>query len=177
MNFNVQGMKENAINMVKSSNKLNILWIAVILGLFILLSYYVYVTYIKPVINKNYSENDEFNKVDPHIDLTADLYLMHASWCPHSKKILPVWEELKNKYKNNKVNSYDIRFREYEESQHAHEMEEFQNKYLDGIAVGSEGNSGAQFPTIYLIKENEIVEFKAKITKENLNEFIQSILV
>ena len=74
MNFNVQGMKENAINMFKSSNKLNILWIAVILGLFILLSYYVYVTYIKPVINKNYSENDEFNKVDPHIDLTADLF-------------------------------------------------------------------------------------------------------
>ena len=179
MNINVQEMKDKAMNMFNSSNKLNILWIVIILALFSLLSYYVYVTYIYPVINKKYEENDEFYHKgnDPRGELVAELYLMHASWCPHSKKILPVWNELKEKYTNNKINNYDIIFREYEESQHAHEMEEFQNKYLDGIAVGAEGNSGAQFPTIYLIKENEIVEFKAKITKENLNEFIQSILV
>ena len=87
MNANVQEMKYIAINMFNSSNKLNILWIAIILGLFCLLSYYVYVTYINLVINKKYEENDEFYHKgnDPRGELVAELYLMHASRCPHSK--------------------------------------------------------------------------------------------
>lgn len=46
-----------------------------------------------------------------------EVILYHANWCGHCKKFLPIWEELKQNFKN-------IKFTDFEESKDEKIMEE-----------------------------------------------------
>tara|TARA_Y100000591_G_C21737901_1_gene647689 strand:- start:364 stop:840 length:477 start_codon:yes stop_codon:yes gene_type:complete len=142
--------------------------ILLVSGLFIATAIYIFIYYIKPQIDKSYYTNDEFNDQDTKNKYFADIYLFSAKWCPHSKKIMKIWKVLKEKYNNQKINSYNIVFKEIEEKKNKDELDKFEedyNKEIDG------------FPTIILIKDNQLIEFEAKATKDNLEEFLHSILI
>lgn len=142
--------------------------ILLVSGLFIATAIYIFIFYIKPQIDKSYYTNDEFNDTDTKNKYFADIYLFSAKWCPHSKKIMKIWKVLKEKYNNQKINSYNIVFKEIEEKKNKDELDQFEedyNKEIDG------------FPTIILIKDNQLIEFEAKATKDNLEEFLHSVLI
>lgn len=129
---------------------------------FLILAGYVYRSYVSPMVDKEFIPNDEFpKKIDDSDGEEVIIYMFTVEWCPHSKKALPIWEELKEKYSGEKYNGYLIKFIEID----GEENVDLTDKYkVEG------------FPTIKLIKGNQVIEYDAKPTKEHLEEFLSSTL-
>lgn len=157
---------QDTLNNIKSrfSTKKFII-IFLLISLFLGAAFYVYNKYVAPKLNPNFVANREFTQNQPME--TAEIYLIYATWCPYSKKVLPIWEELKEKYDRKVVNKYSVVFKNYDGDKNEKEIDEVSKKFkkkIDG------------YPTIILVKENEVIEFDANPTKENLTEFIQRTL-
>jgi len=139
--------------------------IIILISLFLGAAFYVYSNYIAPRLNPKFVSNREFTQQET-ID-NAELYFMFAEWCPYSKKVMPIWDSLKEKYNRKKVNNYTVVFKELDGDKNEKEIDDFSkrfNKKIDG------------YPTIILIKQNEVIEFDADPTKENLTAFIEKTL-
>jgi thiol-disulfide isomerase/thioredoxin len=95
----------------------------------------------------------------------AELLFFYADWCPHSKTSKPIWEELKLDFQNKLVNGYVIIFTEINCTNENAEV----SKLIDRYNV--EG-----FPTIKLLKDGQIIEYDAKPNKENLTQFLNTVL-
>jgi len=139
--------------------------IIVLISLFLGAAFYVYNNYIAPRLNPTFVSNREFTQQETVNN--TELYFMFAEWCPYSKKVMPIWDKLKEKYNRKKVNNYSVIFKELDGDKNEKEIDEFSkrfNKKIDG------------YPTIILIKQNEVIEFDADPTKENLTAFIEKTL-
>jgi len=139
--------------------------IIILISLFLGAAFYVYNTYIAPRLNPKFVSNREFTQQEP-IDNT-ELYFMFAEWCPYSKKVMPIWDKLKEKYDRKKVKNYAVVFKELDGDKNEKEIDEFSKRFNKKI----EG-----YPTIILIKQNEVIEFDADPTEENLTAFIEKTL-
>lgn len=137
--------------------------IILIAAIFIIAAIYVYHKTVKNnsalkhpnVKNTKEEESNVENK-------KADLYLFYTDWCPHCKKTKPEWEQLKKQYQNNKkVNGYTLNFIEVD----CEANPDLANKYnITG------------YPTIKLIKGNQIIEFDAKPEVKTLETFLSTVL-
>ena len=137
--------------------------------LFIVTSIFVYRKYTKstkplthPNTNIDHGETTENNASDASSDKKADLYLFYTDWCPHCKKTKPEWNELKKLHENNrKVNGYTLNFIEVD----CEANPDLANKF---------NISG--YPTIKLVKGNQIIEFDAKPDVKTLETFLSTVL-
>jgi len=136
-------------------------WMILILVIFFLfVAGYVYNKYVTPVIDSDYTPNNEFTKPSEY-DEEVDIYLFTVEWCPHSKNAIPVWEEIKEEYNNKKFNNYKLNFIQVD----GEENQELADKY-----------NVEAFPTIKLVKGKQIIEYDAKPSVEHLKEFLNSTL-
>ena len=149
-----------------AANKTFILVLLVAAGL-LAAAYYIYVTYVAPKLDPDYVANKEFVQAGGASYGTAQVLLFTASWCPLSKKAMPVWNELKDKYDGKTINNYLLSFKEIDgsDSESPGVSQELDNYKVDG------------FPTIKILKGNELVDFDANPTEESLERFIKSVLV
>ena len=149
------GFLKNMKSTLLSRRTLIILVSAIVL---IGVSYYVYNTYVMPRLEPSFVQNNEFVKDS---DKEAELMLFYVDWCPHCKTAKPIWNNMKEKFNGKMVNNTKLFFKEV----NCEKEEELADKYkIDG------------FPTIKLVKDNEIVEFDAKPSEETLTQFINSTL-
>jgi thiol-disulfide isomerase/thioredoxin len=146
----------------QAASGVNVYVIGGILLLFVcLVVYFKYFYNNKPTFyanRENVPKNVDSNK-------TATLMLFYADWCPHCKNAKPEWDSLKNEYDQNQINGYTMSFVEYDCSEETAEMSEIINKY-----------NIESFPTIKLIKDNEIIEYDAKPTKSTMVQFLTTVL-
>lgn len=143
-------------------NKRNMYIIAGI-TIFVSLSIYTYINYIKPKMSPAFIPNNEYiKKSDEENVKEADLMLFYVTWCPHCKQAKPIWETMKEKYNGTIINGTRIQFKSYD----CDKEEQMADKYeIEG------------FPTIKLLKgDNDIVEFDAKLTEDSLTQFLHSVL-
>lgn len=135
--------------------------------LFIGLAIYIYYKYVSPRVKPTYQPNREIlpDGSDISGSKQAELLFFFANWCPHCKSAKPIWDEVKNEYNNKVINGYKLLFTDVNCSETNDETENLMNKY------NVEG-----FPTIKLLKDNQIVEYDAKVTKETLIQFINTVL-
>lgn len=137
---------------------------------FSLLTYFIYVKYVVPLINKTDSANLEHNtKKDGIQQKNVEVMFFFADWCPHCKKAKPHWNALKNSEtvgKGKVVNGYSIL---YTEVDCTNDKDPAVQEKLNKFKV--EG-----FPTIKLIKGNEVIEFDAQPEAETLEQFIITTL-
>lgn len=140
--------------------------ILIVVVIFLGIAFYVYNTYISPRMNPDFVTNREFTDEGEGY---ADIHLFHVDWCPYSKKTLPIWNKLKKKYDGNKINNSVIKFVEINGEKNSKELENFEDKYLNGKKIDG-------YPSIYLVKNDQVIEFEAKPSKETLTEFINSVL-
>jgi len=140
--------------------------IIVLIAIFIGAAIFVYNKFVAPKLNPKFVENREFTDKPPKSS-DATLYFIYATWCPHSKKVIKHWEKLKAQYDGKVVKEYAVNFIEYDGDKQENLIEEFSKLYNKKI----EG-----YPTIILIKNNEVIEFEAEPSLENLNEFIKTTL-
>ena len=95
----------------------------------------------------------------------AELMLFYVDWCPHCKTAKPEWENLKAEIDGNKINGYNVIFTEYNCTTETDEINQLVNKYkIEG------------YPTIKLLKDDQIIEFDAKPTKDTLSQFLSTVL-
>ena len=158
----IEDIQSGAYNLLTNSR----FWmILVVIIFFLFVASYVYNKYVTPLVDEKYIPNNEFpKKKDIEADGVGgeiDIYLFTVTWCPHSKKASPVWEEIKKEYNDQTFNGYKLNFIEVD----GEENPELADKYkVEG------------YPTIKLIKGNQIIEYDAKPSVEHLKEFLNSTL-
>jgi len=147
--------------------------ILVAILLFLFVAVFVYNKYVAGVLSPNYIANREFP-----VDMTegesgdgegtsensgpdVEIIIFTVEWCPHSKKAMPIWEELKEKYNGKQFNGHKLTF----------------------VEVNGEENPGMAdkykvegYPTIKMLKDNQVIEYDAKPSVEHLTEFLNSTL-
>jgi thiol-disulfide isomerase/thioredoxin len=127
------------------------------------ISYFVWNNYISSKIN--HDSNREHNEQEKNSNKVANLMLFYVDWCPHCKTAKPEWNELKEQYDGQNINGYTIVFEEYNCTEESSEIEELVNKFnIDG------------YPTIKLIKDNQVIEYDAKPTKSTMEQFLMTVL-
>jgi len=139
-------------------------WLVIVASLAMLgLAYYVYGKYIGN--NTSYNANRENDTFNSDSNKVATMMLFYVDWCPHCKTAKPEWENLKSEYEGKQINGYTIAFTEYNCTTESPETDELMNRYkIEG------------YPTIKLIKDNQVVEYDAKPTKSTMEQFLHTVL-
>ena len=145
--------------------------ILILLTLIVLgyLGYYMYKTYTsKSSTNSNYRSNTtgavEGNGASSN-GKEAELMLFYTDWCPHCKTAKPEWEQVKTEYEGKTINGYQIVFTEVNCTNETPDVEKMVETYkIEG------------YPTIKLLKDGQVIEFDAKPSRANLNQFLNTVL-
>jgi len=140
---------------------------AVIVGILLCISaYFMYkqFTNSKSSFHPN-RENIPKDTKDANSNKTATLMLFYVDWCPHCKTAKPEWESLKAEYDNKVINGYNLSLVEYNCTNETAETSQLMDKYrIEG------------YPTIKLVKDNQIIEYDAKPTKSTIEQFLNTVL-
>jgi thiol-disulfide isomerase/thioredoxin len=138
------------------NNQVLIIFCIISAILLITIAYFVYKKDLFNKIRPDYVENKEF------IIKSADsvqLLFFYTDWCPHCKTAKPIWEDLKKTtpmINNIKIHYIDV------------DCETERAKAADYNVEG--------YPTIKLIKDNQVIEYDAKPDKETLLLFLNKFL-
>lgn len=149
--------------------------IIVLLALFIGLAFWVYTTYVAPKLNPEYKDNKEY--IDP-VDgsgsgepTTATIFAFYTDWCPHCKKSIIAkdsgWKKTMKKLNGQQINGVTVTFNEVNGETDSGTLEQFESNHKVSIEA---------FPTIYLVKGNNVIEYTTDITQENLTQFLNTAL-
>ena len=157
----LENIQSGAYDLLTSSR----FWMILIVAIFFLIvAIYLYNKYVTPMVDNKYVANNEFQQKsdDSDSDLqNVELYIFTVNWCPHSKKAIPIWEQLKAEYSNKTFNNYNINFIQVD----GEENPSLADKYkVEG------------YPTIKMVKGNQVIEYDAKPSLEHLTEFLNSTL-
>jgi thiol-disulfide isomerase/thioredoxin len=144
--------------------------IMVIVVIFLGVAFYVYNTYVAPRINPDFVANREFDDNEGNIK-DATLYFFSVDWCPYSKKAMPIWKKIKNKFNGKMINNITLNFVEIDGEKEETELEKFESEYLVPNDKKIDG-----YPSIWMVKGDQVIEFYAKPDENSLTEFINSML-
>jgi thiol-disulfide isomerase/thioredoxin len=139
----------------------------IIIGVVVLLAvvgiglYFYYTT--KPVTT--FHANRENVPTGENETKTATVMLFSVDWCPHCKTAKPVWNDVKAEYEGSVINGYKVSFVDYNCTKETAETQSLMDKYkVEG------------FPTIILIKDNQVIDYDAKPSKTTLVQFLNTVL-
>ena len=151
--------KEQLIHFFYNKNVLVILGLVVI---FIILAIYIYREYVIPRMNPDYVANKEFinQSQQDGTKEVADLYLFYTTWCPHCKTTKPIWEKLKQQVGDG-VNGVKINFIEVDCDKDTDTASKFK---VEG------------YPTIKMVRDNQVIEYDAKPDLDTLTQFLNTSL-
>ena len=146
------------------------LWYIIIaLAAFIGVAIYVYSYYIAPTLQPAYVPNKEFEKEKTN---HAQINLFYVDWCPHSKQARKEWAKVKEKHDKKMINGTVLEFVEINgEEDDGQIMNAFEAQHR---LTGDKKIDG--YPTIILVKGDQVIEFDAKPNEKSLTEFITTTL-
>lgn len=167
----LMGGASSSSNAVDSGSGKTLLYAAVF-ALFAAVCYWAYTTYLAPMLsNGNASLKQGASRVEGDGTAAdgadfedapiAELYLFKTDWCPHCKRAVPVFESLKQEYDHKLVNGHRVLFRVVDCEQ--------EPKIADKFKI--EG-----YPTIKLVKDDQVIEYDAKPEKEHLVQFLSTVI-
>jgi len=140
----------------------------VLISLAIILIISVGIYLVKSTFSKkaSFSANREHNTENvENSNKVANMLLFYVDWCPHCKTAKPEWEQMKEEFDGKQINGYTLVFTEYNCTNETPEIEELMDKYkIDG------------YPTIKLVKDNQVIEYDAKPTKSTMTQFLNTVL-
>ena len=163
--FNVLKTGGNPSIMQRMGDFMNWKTVAIIIVVIVLIifAYYTYKQYADT--KTAFKANREHVPKDQNSNKTATLMVFYVDWCPHCKTAKPEWETLKSQYDGKEINGYTISFMEYNCTNESEEVSQLMDKYnIEG------------YPTIKLIKDNQVIEYDAKPTKSTMEQFLNTVL-
>lgn len=132
---------------------------------FIIGSYFLYFRLIKPQMKSTEKGYDDIANRDKNLNSNCEILFFNASWCPHCVKSKPEWEKFALEYNGKKIKGYNVICTDVDCSDEDNEMS---NSLLQKYNI--EG-----YPTIKVLMDDKVVEFEAKITYDNLEEFVNQL--
>uniref|UniRef100_A0A6C0B9R0 Thioredoxin domain-containing protein n=1 Tax=viral metagenome TaxID=1070528 RepID=A0A6C0B9R0_9ZZZZ len=129
--------------------------------------YYMYKTYTSKSSSSSYRSNTTALESTGTTSngKEAELMLFYTDWCPHCKTAKPEWEQVKTQYEGKTINGYQIVFTEVNCTNETPDVEKMVETYkIEG------------YPTIKLLKDGQVIEFDAKPSAANLNQFLNTVL-
>jgi thiol-disulfide isomerase/thioredoxin len=152
----------NGVLGYKSMSKQTIIIGVVVFLAVVGISIYFYYT-TKPVTT--FHANRENVPTGDSETKTATVMLFTVDWCPHCKTAKPVWNDVKTEYEGSVINGYKVSFVDYNCTKETAETQSLMDKYkVEG------------FPTIILIKDNQVIDYDAKPSKTTLVQFLNTVL-
>jgi thiol-disulfide isomerase/thioredoxin len=137
--------------------------IVIAVVVFLIFGYYTYKHY--SATKTTFKANRENGPIDQNSNKIATIMLFYVDWCPHCKTAKPEWETLKAEYDGKSINGYTMSFVEHNCTNESDEVSQLMDKYnIEG------------YPTIKLIKDNQVIEYDAKPTKSTMEQFLQTVL-
>lgn len=132
---------------------------------FLVIAYYVYKMFASST-KKTYKANHEATSSSSGGSSgEAEIILFYVDWCPHCKTAKPVWDKVKLEYQDQVIKGKRVIFTEINCTNESPDVEEMINKYnIQG------------YPTIKMLKDGQVIEFDAKPTQINLEQFINSVV-
>jgi hypothetical protein len=92
------------------------------------------------------------------------IYFFYVDWCPHCKTAYTEWVKFQNEYHGTDMNGYKVNCIEMNCTDETPEILNTINEYkIEG------------FPTIKMLKDNQKIEFDAKITYSALEKFLTTM--
>jgi thiol-disulfide isomerase/thioredoxin len=92
------------------------------------------------------------------------IYFFNVDWCPHCKTAKPEWEKFAKLYDGKSKGEYVIKCVNYNCTDETSEVTQVINKYnIDS------------YPTVKMVKDNQIIDFDAKITRDHLEQFVETM--
>ena len=157
------------MNFMNCMNKTNIIIISCILVAILIAILYVFRFNILENFTNSYtpnSTNSANSDLANSTGIPIEIMLFSADWCPHCKVARPEWEKVSDKYSNKLIKGHNIIFTDINCTEESAENTKLMSKYkVEG------------FPTIKLIKNNQVIDFDAKPTQSNLEQFLETVLV
>lgn len=149
-----------------SSNMMTITYI-ILTVILLLIGYGIYVYYVKPMLKPNSMNTSEVYNTSSTGGNTnqAELILFYADWCPHCKTAKPEWNNVKSQFNGKVINGYTVTFTEVNCTTETTQTQQLMDQYkVEG------------FPTIKLVKGNQVIDFDAKPTTQSITQFLNSVL-
>lgn len=145
---------------------IGIIFLVIILAI---ISYFIYKSVADSAKNPTYKANRENIPVGSagagNSGKEAEIMLFYTDWCPHCKTAKPEWEQVKAEYNGKQLHGYTIIFTEVNCTNESPDVEKMMNTYkIEG------------YPTIKLVKDNQIIDYDAKPTKETLTQFLNTVV-
>lgn len=137
---------------------MNFYLIIIIIILILMSIYLIYKYVLKNKKKKGFIENNEYKIMKEKKN--GNVYIFYAKWCPHSKKSLTEFENIKKKYENHP--QYDIIFNEIDAEEN--------NDMADAYKIDS-------YPTIVLNYKNKKYIYDANLNETTFKIFIDTIMV
>jgi len=146
--------------MMKFAGNTKFLVILFLIIIFLIAAITIYRQHVSNRINASYVANNEFNQGNPGLE-SVDMYFFYTEWCPHCKTAKPVWFDFKKEMEGKKVKGIKINFFEVDCDKDTETSDKFNVK---------------GFPTIKMMKGNQLIEYDAKPSKDTLHEFVRTSL-
>jgi len=165
----VDNVKKTIMSAATNKKFLIILFLLI---LFIALAFWVYTTYIAPKLNPEYKDNKEFvGGGDEDVVKNATIYAFYTEWCPHCKtNIIDAksgWKMAMEANNGKKINGVTVTFVEINGETEEATLKNFETEHKVSIAG---------FPTIYLVKGKQVIEFDTDISQDNLMNFLNTAI-
>jgi len=154
--------------------------IAFLVIVFIIVSKYAYDQYyVRPKKLAKVNNIANSNNIRP----IMAVYFFHVGWCPHCVTATPEWQAFEAQYHNTEVNGYLIQCFDIDCTEdNGDEVIQFHNKEETHIAPTPIRVSELikkfkidSYPTIKLTKDDLMIDYDAKVTKDNLSQFVNSV--
>lgn len=100
---------------------------------------------------------------------TLEVYFFNVDWCPHCVKAKPTWTQFVQTYDGQSVHGYQVTCIGGAEGVNCTNADDPNIKKMTA-KYDIKG-----FPTIKFIQNGTVVDFDAKVTKENLDKFMDSL--
>ena len=136
----------------------SIILIVIFIIIFSLVAYYGYFKYYKQ--NNTTKDISNANRRNDGVSIL----FFHVEWCPHCKKAIPEWNQFVAQFDGKEVNGYTIKCVDMNCTEETSDILSSINQYnIDS------------YPTIKMLKEDQVIEFDSKITKYSLEEFVDKM--
>jgi thiol-disulfide isomerase/thioredoxin len=153
----------------------------ILLVIFVTVARFAYQMFAAKKMKKQDSNIANANNMKP----ITGIYFFHVDWCPHCVKAVPEWNAFVEIYNNKVVNGHIVQCYDIDCTDDNGE-----------VTVQFDPNDGSptnmsptpmkvsqlikkykidSYPTIKLTKDNNVVDFEAKVTKQNLIQFVQNV--
>jgi thiol-disulfide isomerase/thioredoxin len=169
----------------------------VLFVLFVSIARFAYQRYFARM-NKNKKFLDVANT--SNVKPIMGLYFFHVDWCPHCVKAQPEWKNFSDQFHNKEINGYLLQCYDVdctedngdEVIQIVPNSPPITNRFSKPKSDGTYSETHIEptpikiielvkkynidsYPTVKLTKDDMVVEFEAKITKDSLIKFVNSV--